>query len=40
MVLVRQYATGIKHPSAEQAAKLQAAIKAIGQVLKNVSLYA
>lgn len=38
--LVRQYVTGKKHPSAEQAKKLEAVIRKLTKDLNNVSLYA
>ena len=38
--LVRQYATGKKHPSVEQAKKLEEVIRKLTKDLNNVSLYA
>jgi len=38
--LVRQYATGKKYPSAEQAKKLEDTIRNLTKELKNISLYA
>lgn len=38
--LVRQYASGVKHPSAEQAKKIETAIHKIGNDLQQVELYA
>ena len=38
--LMRQYATGIKHPSAAQAKKIEAIIHELAKELRNVSLYA
>jgi len=38
--LVRQYASGVKHPSAEQAKKIEAAIHKIGNNLLQVQIYA
>ncbi|MEJ7683745.1 MAG: hypothetical protein WKG06_38965 [Segetibacter sp.] len=38
--LVRQYASGVKHPSAEQAKKIEATIHKIANDLKQVELYA
>ena len=38
--LVRQYATGKKHPSAEQTKKLEEVIRKLTKDLNNVSLYA
>jgi len=38
--LLRQYASGVKHPSKEQAAKIQAAIRELANELKSVKIYA
>lgn len=38
--LLNQYKTGIKHPSAEQAKKIEAAIHALATELKQVKLVA
>jgi len=38
--LLRQYASGTKHPSPEQAKKIERAIHKVGSNLKAVSLYA
>ncbi|QNF35259.1 helix-turn-helix transcriptional regulator [Adhaeribacter swui] len=38
--LVRQYASGVKHPSANQARKLEDAIHKLAQTLQFVSIYA
>lgn len=38
--LVRQYASGVKHPSAEQAKKIEATIHKIANDLQQVELYA
>lgn len=38
--LVRQYASGVKYPSAEQAAKISAAVKLIAKELMETSIYA
>ncbi len=38
--LVRQYASGLKHPSADQAMKIEAAIHLLAQELQTVSIYA
>lgn len=38
--LLRQYASGVKHPSAEQAKKIEDAIHKIGNELKEVAIYA
>ena len=38
--LLRQYATGKKHPSAEQAKKLEDTIQSLTKELHKVSLYA
>ncbi|MDB5263997.1 MAG: hypothetical protein JWQ14_3280 [Adhaeribacter sp.] len=38
--LVRQYASGVKHPSADQAIKLENAIHKLAQELQAVSIYA
>ncbi|MCF0050038.1 hypothetical protein MUK70_29010 [Dyadobacter chenwenxiniae] len=38
--LVRQYATGKKHPSAKQAEKIENAVKQLAQQLSNVHIYA
>ena len=38
--LVRQYATGKKHPSVEQAKKLEEVIRKLTKDLYNISLYA
>lgn len=38
--LMRQYSSGIKHPSALQAKKIEAAIHTVAKELKAVSLYA
>ncbi len=38
--LVRQYASGVKHPSAEQAKKIELAIHQIARELQEVAIYA
>jgi len=38
--LVRQYASGVKHPSAEQAMKIEKAVHQLAQDLQTVSIYA
>ncbi|MGC4035838.1 MAG: helix-turn-helix transcriptional regulator [Chitinophagaceae bacterium] len=38
--LIRQYAAGVKYPSAEQAKKIEAAVHAIAKELQQVSIYA
>ena len=38
--LLRQYASGIKYPSAGQAMKIEKAIHALAKELQSVSLYA
>lgn len=38
--LMRQYSSGVKHPSALQAKKIEAAIHTVAKELKAVSLYA
>lgn len=38
--LLRQYASGVKHPSAQQAKKIELAIHKLAKELKSVSLYA
>jgi predicted RNase H-like HicB family nuclease len=38
--LVRQYASGVKHPSAEQSRKLLGTIHQLGEQLQTISLYA
>jgi hypothetical protein len=38
--LLRQYAAGIKHPSIQQAKKIEAAIHEIGKELSAVTVYA
>lgn len=38
--LLRQYASGVKHPSAQQAKKIEVAIHKLAKELKSVSLYA
>lgn len=38
--LLRQYATGIKHPSPEQAKKIEIAVHKLAKDLESVSLYA
>ncbi len=38
--LLRQYASGVKHPSREQANKIQVAIKDLANRLKSVKIYA
>ena len=38
--LLRQYATGHKYPSATQVQKIEAAIHALGQRLKQANIYA
>jgi len=38
--LLRQYATGIKHPSPEQAKKIEVAIHKLARDMEAVSLYA
>ena len=38
--LVRQYASGVKHPSSEQAKKIEIAIHKIAKELQEVSIYA
>ena len=38
--LLRQYATGIKHPSPEQAKKIEIAVHKLAKELEAVSLYA
>lgn len=38
--LLRQYATGIKHPSAKQAKKVEDAIHKIGLELSKIAIYA
>lgn len=37
--LVRQYASGVKHPSIEQAKKIETAIHKLAKELQSVSLY-
>lgn len=37
--LVRQYASGKKHPSAKQAEKIENAVKQLAQQLSNVHIY-
>lgn len=37
--LVRQYKSGIKHPSLEQVKKIEAVIRELGKELASVSLY-
>jgi hypothetical protein len=36
--LLRQYASGVKHPSPTQAQKIQDSIRALAKELKSVSL--
>jgi hypothetical protein len=38
--LLRQYASGVKHPSPHQAKKIEAVIHQLAKELKSVSLYA
>ena len=38
--LLRQYASGVKHPSAEQALKIEKAVHQLARELQSVSLYA
>ena len=38
--LLRQYASGVKHPSREQANKIQVAIRELANTLKTVKIYA
>ena len=38
--LLRQYVTGIKHPSAKQAKKVEDTIHKIGKELSNIAVYA
>ena len=38
--LLRQYASGVKHPSAEQAMKIEKAVHLLAKELQSVSLYA
>ena len=38
--LLRQYASGVKHPSAQQAKKIERVIHKLAKDLKEVSLYA
>jgi hypothetical protein len=38
--LVRQYASGVKYPSAEQAAKISTAVKLIAKELMETAIYA
>jgi hypothetical protein len=38
--LLRQYASGVKNPSAVQAKKIQTAIRGLALKLKNVQIYA
>jgi hypothetical protein len=38
--LLRQYASGVKHPSKEQARKIQTAIRDLAARLKSVRIYA
>lgn len=38
--LLRQYASGVKNPSEQQAKKIQAAIRGLAVRLKNVQIYA
>ena len=38
--LLRQYVTGIKHPSAKQAKKVEDAIHKIGRELSKIAVYA
>ena len=38
--LVRQYARGIKHPSEEQAKRIEKAIHAMGKELSEITIYA
>ncbi len=38
--LLRQYASGVKHPSVQQAKKIEAVIHKLAKELKSVSLYA
>ncbi len=38
--LLRQYASGVKNPSAVQAKKIQTAIRGLALRLKNVQIYA
>ena len=38
--LLRQYASGVKHPSAQQAKKIEIVIHKLAKELKSVSLYA
>jgi transcriptional regulator with XRE-family HTH domain len=38
--LVRQYATGSKYPSADQAKKIESALHSLAKKLQNVAIYA
>jgi hypothetical protein len=38
--LMRQYASGVKYPSPEQAKKIENAIHAIAEEMKKISIYA
>ena len=38
--LLRQYASGVKHPSLEQAKKIEKAVHNLAKELKSVSIYA
>jgi hypothetical protein len=38
--LLRQYTSGVKHPSPAQALKIQEAVRTLGEELKKVSIYA
>ena len=38
--LLRQYAAGVKHPSAQQAKKIESVIHKLAKELKSVTLYA
>lgn len=38
--LLRQYASGVKYPSADQAMKIEKAVHALAKELQSVSLYA
>ena len=37
--LLRQYASGVKHPSKEQANKIQVAVRGLASKLKNIKIY-
>jgi ribosome-binding protein aMBF1 (putative translation factor) len=38
--LLRQYASGVKHPSLEQAKKIEKAVHNLAKELKSISIYA